>query len=209
MSKARMQTAGYGALGVALALWLAGDTLWMLSHGAREPFPGRADGFWLAGYPVATAGLALLLRARMRGTLGPTMWLDGAIAATAVASLVAVASPGRGAGAVAYPLGDVLLLCLAAGATALLGRRAGRTFMLVAAGLALCAVADAARLLQGVEVRAPLAALVLACAAALPAETRRRSAPVGGAHVTLPAAFTLAALGVLLWDRRVGALSES
>jgi len=179
----------------------------MLSHGAREPFPGRADGFWLAGYPVATAGLALLLRARMRGTLGPTMWLDGAIAATAVASLVAVASPGRGAGAIAYPLGDVLLLCLATGATALLGRRAGRTFVLVAAGLALCAVADAARLVEGVEVRAPLAALVLACAAA--AETRRRSAPVGGAHVALPAAFTLAALGVLLWDRRVGALSES
>ena len=141
----------------------------------RGPFPGRADAFWLAGYPRACAGLALLLRARVRGSLGPTMWLDGAIAAAAVASLVAAAAPGRGAGALAYPLGDVLLLCLAAGATALLGRRAGRTFGLVAAGLALCAVADAARLLEGVEVRAPLAALVLACAAALPAETRRRS----------------------------------
>ena len=174
----------------------------------RGPFPGRADAFWLAGYPVACAGLALLLRARVRGTLGPTMWLDGAIAAAAVASLVAAAAPGRGAGAIAYPLGDVLLLCLAAGATALLGRRAGRTFGLVAAGLALCAVADAARLLEGVEVRAPLAALVLACAAALPAETRRRSAPVGGAHVGLPAAFTLAALGVLLWDRQVAPLSD-
>ena len=209
MSKARMQTAGYGALGLALALWLAGDTLWIASAGAREPFPGQADWFWLAGYPAACAGLALLLRARVRGSLGPTMWLDGAIAAAAVASLVAAASPGRGAGALAYPLGDVLLLCLAAGATALLGRRAGRTFVLVAAGLALCSVADAARLLEGIEVRAPLAALVLACAAALPAETRRRSAPVGGAHVGLPAAFTLAALGVLLWDRQVEMLSAS
>jgi two-component system, cell cycle response regulator len=209
MTKARMQTAGYGALGVALALWLAGDALWILSHDARGPFPGRADWFWLAGYPLACAGLALLLRARVRGPLGPTMWLDGAIAATAVASLVAAAAPDRGAGSLAYPLGDVLLLCLAAGATALLGRRAGRTFVLVAAGLALCAVADAARLLEGIEVRAPLAALVLACAAALPAETRRRSAPVGGAHVGLPAAFTLAALGVLLWDRQIGALSPS
>ena len=132
-----MQTAGYGALGLALALWLAGDTLWIASSGARGPFPGQADWFWLAGYPAACAGLALLLRARVRGSLGPTMWLDGAIAATAVASLVAAASPGRGTGALAYPLGDVLLLCLAAGATALLGRRAGRTFVLVAAGLAL------------------------------------------------------------------------
>src|SRR5215217_3156543 len=206
MSKARMQTTAWWALGIALALWLAGDTLWILSPEARGPFPGPADAFWLAGYPAACAGLALLLRARVRGSLGPTMWLDGAIAATAVASLVAAASPGRGAGAIAYPLGDVLLLCLAAGATALLGRRAGRTFGLVAAGLALCAVADAARLLEGVEIRAPLAALVLACASALPAETRRRSAPVGGAHVTLPAAFTLVALGVLVWDRKVAAL---
>src|SRR5688500_13666376 len=207
MSKARMQTAAYGALGLALALWLAGDALWMLE--AREPFPGLADWFWLAGYPAACAGLALLLRARVRGSLGPTMWLDGAIAAAAVASVIAAASPGRGAGALAYPLGDVLLLCLAAGATALLGRRAGRTFVLVAAGLALCAVADAARLLEGIEVRAPLAALVVACAAALPAETRRRSAPVGGPHVGLPAAFTLAALAVLVWDRQAGALSPS
>jgi two-component system, cell cycle response regulator len=205
MSKARMQTAAYGALGLALALWLAGDALWMLE--AREPFPGRADWLWLAGYPAACAGLALLLHSRVRGSLGPTMWLDGAIAATAVASLVAAGAPGRGLGALAYPLGDVLLLGLAAGATALLGRRAGRTFGLVAAGLALCAVADAARLLEGIEVRAPLAALVVACAAALPAETRRRSAPVGGAHVGLPAAFTLAALGVLVWDRQVAALS--
>src|SRR5215218_9627861 len=203
-----MQTAAWWALGLALALWLAGDALWILSPEARGPFPGRADAFWLAGYPAACAGLAMLLRARMRGSLGPTMWLDGAIAAAAVASLVAAASPGRGVGALAYPLGDVLLLCLA-GATALLGRRAGRTFVLVAAGLALCAVADAARLLEGIEVRAPLAALVVASAAALPPETRRRTAPVGGAHVGLPAAFTLAALGVLVWDRQVEPLSAS
>jgi diguanylate cyclase (GGDEF)-like protein len=209
MSKARMQTAAYWTLGLALAAWLAGDMLWLLAPEARGPFPGLADWFWLAGYPAACAGLALLLRARVRGSLGPTMWLDGAIAAAAVASVIAAASPGRGAGALAYPLGDVLLLCLAAGATALLGRRAGRTFVLVAAGLALCAVADAARLLEGIEVRAPLAALVVACAAALPAETRRRSAPVGGAHVGLPAAFTLAALAVLVWDRQIGALSPS
>ena len=52
-----------------------------------------------------------------------------------------------------------------------------------------------------------LAALVVACAAALPPETRRRTSPVGGAHVSLPAAFTLAALGVLVWDRQVGSLS--
>jgi two-component system, cell cycle response regulator len=202
-----MATAAWGALGSALVLWLAGDVLWLASGDGRGEFPGRADALWLAGYPLACAGLALLLRARVHGSLGATMWLDGAIAAAAIASLIAVAAPGRGAGALAYPLGDVLLLTLAAGATALLGRRAGRAFVLVAAGLAFCAVADAVRLLGGIEARAPLAALVLASAAALPAARTRWSAPEGGAHVALPGAFTLTALGVLLWDRQVAPLS--
>ena len=209
MRNARTATAAWWALGSALALWLAGDLLWLLSDEARGAFPGRADALWLAGYPPACAGLALLLRARVRGSLGATTWLDGAIAAAAMASLIALAAPGRGAGALAYPLGDVLLLMLAAGSTALLGRRAGRAFVLVAAGLAVCAVADAARLLEGVEARAPLAALVLASAAALPAGRTRRAAPEGGAHVALPAAFTLVALGVLLWDRQVAPLSAA
>ena len=38
---------------------------------------------------------------------------------------------------------------------------------------------------------------------------RRRTAPEGGAHVALPGAFTLAALGVLLWDRQVAPLSSA
>ena len=128
------------------------------------------------------------------------MWLDGIIAAAAIASLIAIAAPGRGEGALAYPFGDVSLLILAAGATALLGRRAGRVFGMVALGLAACAVADAARLLEGVEVRAPLAALLLAAVAVLP---RRRSLPTvsEGVHAALPAVFTIVALGVLVWDQ--------
>ena len=128
------------------------------------------------------------------------MWLDGIIAAAAMASLIAIAAPGRGEGALAYPFGDVSLLILAAGATALLGRRAGRVFGMVALGLAACAVADAARLLEGVEVRAPLAALLLAAVAVLP---RRRSLPTvsEGVHAALPAVFTIVALGVLVWDQ--------
>src|SRR5215207_2798890 len=107
MSRARTAVAAWIALGAALALWLAGDLLWALEPAARGPFPGRADGLWLAGYPAAFAGFALLLRARLRGNLAATVWLDGVIAAVAVASVVAIAAPGRGEGAVAYPLGDV------------------------------------------------------------------------------------------------------
>jgi diguanylate cyclase (GGDEF)-like protein len=209
MTRARIgrERAAWMALAAALLLWLAGDLAWALAPAAREPFPGLADVAWLAGYPAACASLALLLRARVRGSLGATMWLDGAIASAAMAALVAVAAPGRGADALAYPLGDVALLTLCAGTTALLGRRAGRTFALVAAGLAICALADAARL-DGIELRAPLALLVLASAVALPAGVRR-AAPEGGLHVALPAAFTVAALGVLLWDRQVEPLGAA
>ncbi len=206
MTRARTAVLAWCALGLALALWIAGDLSWLLSPEARGPFPGRADALWLAGYPAACAGLALLLRARLRGRLGATMWLDGAIAAAAMASLIAIAAPGRGWGALAYPLGDVMLLILAAGATALIGRRAGRVFVLVAIGLALCAVADAARLVEGVEIRAPLGVLLLIATASL--RRGRARPPVEGGRPALPGLFTLVALGVLVWDQ-VAPLSDA
>ena len=58
MSKARMQTAAYSALALALALWLAGDALWILSPGARGPFPGHAD----CDRPTFSAKAALGMR---------------------------------------------------------------------------------------------------------------------------------------------------
>ena len=90
MTNARIATAAWWALSSALVLWLAGDVLWLTSGETGAAFGGRADWLWLAGYPAACAGLALLLRARVRGSLGATMWLDGAIAAAAIASLIAL-----------------------------------------------------------------------------------------------------------------------
>jgi diguanylate cyclase (GGDEF)-like protein len=209
MTRARIgrERAAWMALSCALALWLAGDAAWVLAPAAREPFPAWADLVWLAGYGPACLGLALLLRTRVRGSLGPTLWLDGAIASAAMASLVAVALPGPGLRSLAYPLGDVALLTLCAGAVALLGRRAGRTFVLVAAGIAVCAVADAAQQ-DGFALRAPLAALVLAAAVTLSPRVRR-AAPEPGAHVGLPAAFTAVALAVVGWDRQVEPLGTA
>src|SRR5215217_4665456 len=84
MTNARMGSVTWCALGLALALWLAGDTFWLLSRDARETFPSACDVLWLAGYLAAGTGLALLVRSRVRGRLGPTMWLDGSIAAAAM-----------------------------------------------------------------------------------------------------------------------------
>jgi two-component system, cell cycle response regulator len=186
------------ALAGALALWLVGDAAWAAGAAWGEVA-------WLAGYPAACAALWLLLRSRVRGGLGATVWLDGAIASAATAALVAVAAPAPALWEFAFPIGDVALLTLCAGTTALLGRRTGRAFVLVATGLAICAVGDAAQPLGALDPRAPLAALVLAAAVALPRQVRR-GAPESGAHVGLPAAFTIAALAVVVWDRQVDPL---
>ena len=203
MTRARIgrERAAWTALAAALVLWLVGDAAWAAGAGWGEVA-------WLAGYPAACAGLAMLLRSRVRGGLGATVWLDGAIASAATAALVAVVAPAPGLWEFAFPVGDVALLTVCAGTTALLGRRTGRAFVLVATGLAICAVSDAAQPLGALDPRAPLAALVLAAAVALPRQVRR-GAPERGAHVGLPAAFTLVALGLVLWDGQVEPLGAA
>src|SRR5438874_2566632 len=83
---ARREAGAWVALGAALALWLSGDAAWSLAL-STAPFPTWADALWLAGYPCAYAGLALLVRARWRGSLGAPSWLDGVLAATALAAV--------------------------------------------------------------------------------------------------------------------------
>src|SRR5215210_489810 len=207
----RRERVAWLALGASLVLWLAGDA----ARSAGGAAGAWAEALWLSGYPAACAGLALLLRARVRATLGATLWLDGAIVAAATASMVAVIAPGDEAlVALAFPLGDVILLTLAIGATALLGRRAGQAFALVAAGLAAYGLIDVVRLLDGAAAREPfdalwpLGALLVGAAAALPPVRPRRAAPDGRARFAVPGAFTLAALGLVLYDRHVAELGS-
>jgi two-component system cell cycle response regulator len=223
-ARARRREAGaWAALGAALTLWLAGDAAWSLSL-AGSPFPTWADALWLAGYPFAYTGLALLVRARWRGTLAAPSWLDGALAATAIAAVIVAAAPVPDAAtplaavvAAAYPLGDVLLLTFAVGTCVLLGVREARSLALAAGGLALYAVADAARLLAGdfggaggnpISALWPLGALLVAAAAVHPA-TRVRAREHRRAGLVLPTAFALPALAVIVCDRHVQALSTA
>ena len=59
-------------LGIALALWTAGDLYYFFafSGNADVPIPSVSDLFYLAFYPVSYVALALLLRRRMRGFRG-------------------------------------------------------------------------------------------------------------------------------------------
>jgi diguanylate cyclase (GGDEF)-like protein len=215
----RREAPAWLGLGAALALWVCGDAAWSLGLSGTT-FPSWADALWLAGYPCAYAGLALLVRARWRGRLAAPSWLDGLLAATACAAVVAAVAPVRDGStspaavlAVAYPLGDVLLLTFAVGTCLVLGVREARALTLTAGGLAVYAIGDAVRMFGdgGSMVLWPLGALLVAAAAVHPAtrvrtgsgSAARRLARGGRVVVALPA------LAVLVCEQHVHRLSAA
>ena len=90
---------------------------------------------------------------RESSRLVPATWLDGAVAGLGAAALCAAFAfhsianaTGGGPAAVAtnlaYPIGDVLLLAMVVGGSAVLSGRRGRAWLFLAAGCALNAVGD-------------------------------------------------------------------
>ncbi|MFI5285688.1 MAG: putative bifunctional diguanylate cyclase/phosphodiesterase [Candidatus Dormibacteria bacterium] len=128
-------------LGTAVLLWSLGDLVlagetW---GGSDAAHPSLADAFYVGFYPLAYVAIVLMLR-RGIGRLLPATWLDGAIAGLGAAAVCAafafhavLRSLGGDAAGVnpfgvavdlVYPIGDVLLLALVVGGTAILpGRR--------------------------------------------------------------------------------------
>jgi two-component system cell cycle response regulator len=216
----RREAGAWIALGAALALWVGGDAAWSLGLSGTT-FPGWADGLWLAGYPCAYTGLALLVRARWRGSLAAPSWLDGLLAATASAAVVAAVAPVTDGGsplasalAAAYPLGDVILLTFAVGTCLVLGVREARALALTACGLGVYAIADAVRLLAdgGSLALWPLGALLVGAAAVHP-PTRVRAGSGSRAAGRLArggrVVVALPALAVLVCDQHVHRLSTA
>jgi diguanylate cyclase (GGDEF)-like protein len=107
-------------------LFVIGDVLYavieLVLH--QSPFPSIADGFYLGGYPVLAAGLLILIRGRISGRDRAGL-IDAAIIATGlgllswtflmkpIAADPSLSLPERLI-SLAYPLGDVLLLVMAA-----------------------------------------------------------------------------------------------
>ncbi|HEV2859178.1 MAG TPA: GGDEF domain-containing protein [Solirubrobacterales bacterium] len=154
-------------IAAAVFAWAAAEIYWTLyiEGNAGAPYPSPADVGYLAFYPLAVAGLYLLVRAHA-DRLDPRLWMDGAIAALGTAALGAAlifefvadrteGSTLQAATTLAYPLGDVVLFALAVGVVALTRWRPGRTWALLLAGLATMAVADVAYTLQTYEANLP------------------------------------------------------
>jgi diguanylate cyclase (GGDEF)-like protein len=123
-------------LGSAVLTWAMGDVVLTAETwgGAAATNPSLADAFYVCFYPLAYAAIVLMLRKEIKRLL-PATWLDGAIAGLGAAAVCAAfafhavfRSLGGDAFGVAvdlvYPIGDVLLLALVVGGTAILpGRR--------------------------------------------------------------------------------------
>ncbi|BBY26148.1 putative bifunctional diguanylate cyclase/phosphodiesterase [Mycolicibacterium sediminis] len=106
---------------------------------------------WLLAYPLLFAGLLLLLRTRFV-RLPAAVWADALIAACAAGALAVIAfepyqaatgsDPTAAALALAFPVGDLVLVAVAVCALSVLGWRIDRRWALLLAGFVCYAVAD-------------------------------------------------------------------
>jgi signal transduction histidine kinase len=141
-------------LAAAQGLFVAGDALFSVNELVLgiEPFPSLADALYLPGYPLLAAGLALLALSRSTGRRDWAGLTDAAIIAIGFGLLSWVlvmvpyfADPSLGLVellvSLAYPVGDVLLLALAARLATSPGRRTA-AFRLLIANLAVTFAAD-------------------------------------------------------------------
>jgi diguanylate cyclase len=141
-------------LGAALICWAVGDIALAVesSGGATPPVPSVADAFYLAFYPLTYVAVVMFMRGELRRLTMPS-WLDGAVAglgAAAVCAAFAFHSILRSAGGdalgvatnLAYPVGDLLLLALVVGGTALLTGRRLAPWILLATGIAINVAGD-------------------------------------------------------------------
>jgi diguanylate cyclase (GGDEF)-like protein len=209
-------------LGLGMALWTIGNiyytvVLWDLTV---LPVPSPSDGFWLILYPLSLISVAALVRGRVQ-TSGFHLWMDGAMGALAVGSIVAAigfdalfeAGSGNAlalATNAAYPIGDLLLISMIVGAIGVSGWRIDGLWAWLGGGLVLFAVVDSIYLVKVVnetwipgnvlEAGWSAAMLCIGFAAWQPLRKLAPSDPFRARIATMPLFFSSIALGVVIFD---------
>ncbi len=146
-------------LGAGVLAWTGGEIYYtfVLWDASDPPIPSPADIGYLLFPVLALAGMIGLLRARTR--FSPALVVDGAAIALAVAALSAAivfqtvlahasGQPLAVATSLAYPITDLILLAVGAGALAGTGWRIDRTWLLLAAGILAFWLADSLYLVR-------------------------------------------------------------
>lgn len=208
-------------IGAAILAWGAAEVYWaiFIEGNANAPYPSPADVGYLLFYPLAYAGLALLVRARAH-EINWRLWMDGAIAALGTAALGAAfvfdfvagkteGTPLQVATTLAYPLGDIAMVAMVVGVVALTGWRPGRTWSLLLAGLSALVIADIAFTLQSTGEALPegnwidpiylIAAVCLGAAVWQPAAAAAITSPIEGEgrrEIVVPAVFASVMIGL-------------
>jgi diguanylate cyclase (GGDEF)-like protein len=228
----REQTA-WLLIGLAILFWGAAEIYWTaaIENNPSAPYPSPADIGYLVFYPLAYAGLVMLVRARAH-EINWRLWMDGLIAALGTAALGAafvfdfVADQTSGTTletltTLSYPLGDIGMLALVVGVVALTGWRPGRTWSLLLAGLAALVIADIAYTLQATDGALPggewvnpiylIAAVCLGAAVWQPKEAAEITSPGddGRREILVPAIFAAVMIGLfaMQYNSSAGGLS--
>ncbi len=142
----REHRAAWWCITASFAFWTAGDIIWLTAPDIAT-HASSADVLYLLFFPLCCAGMALLA-AGGHERVAARMWLDGLIAAFAVAALTVALIFGvivdSAAGTttqivvnLAYPIGDVVLIGFVLAVFATQAWRPGRGWLLLGAGAAL------------------------------------------------------------------------
>jgi diguanylate cyclase (GGDEF)-like protein len=205
-----------------ISIYGLGNVLWAawIEHLPNPPIPSICDGMWLTLYPCCYLGIVGLARLRER-RVPARMWLDGIVAGLGIAAIgaaivvrpvLATVSGGTAAAIteMAYPLCDLLLAALVVGVLALRGWRLDRMWGMLGAGFLALAAADCLYALQVAHgASAPSAltnltydigVMLLALAAWQPGAAIETDTVPSSAVLAIPAAFTMSALGLLIYD---------
>ena len=204
---------------IALIVYLSGTLAYYLHVINLEviSYPSLSDLGWIAFYPFAYVALFLMLRARLP-RLSPSRWLDGVVAGLTAAAFAVAFALGAALKAteggfavvavnITYPVADLLLLLMVAGAMTVIGRGAGGSWWWICAGIATFGVTDtvyAFQIAQGTYVDGGVLDLgwMLAMGAfGLAASARPRTGVSqrleGMGVLAVPGLCALAALGLL------------
>jgi diguanylate cyclase (GGDEF)-like protein len=216
----RSERLAWWLITAAMLSWTLGEIYYTtVLYSARSvPVPSPADIGYLGVYPLAFAGLMLLMRERT-GHVSPTIWVDGVIAVLVVGALACAVvfeavlhtvggRPISIATNLSYPLGDMLLLLVVVTAYALRGWRPDRSSMFLGAGIMCFWAADSIYLVATAQSSAytesgPLNVIAWTgfILVALAAWQPSRSAPTRQdlGSITVPICFALVGLSLLLY----------